>query len=710
MPRPLDEKNKNRTLGALWFIRAWTIYAIVVMIAMIVAVPIEKISQYGFHKGSLDYILKYFGLVWETQGAIVIKYYFYYLPLSIMRAPHWGHLIPFIPLTTFPIVKIILIELQPHDMTPQDAATGRKATMLDVKEWGLLDGFIFVLGKMKGKFLKMNETLSVLACAPPGTGKTSAIVVPTITENPGVCMIVHDPKPEIATMTSGYRSQDGITFTINWAAEDDYEKGIYHPSWNALSPDAVPEVGPARDLYVDSLVRVLIPEPKGSSADPHWTNSGRNALTGMVHFLVSKIERARANDYFFRRLQEGTFDTEDARLLDGYYSAMNDALADGAQQILQEGGLSAESFVPIGSWQDIPKVWIGREACIPMLVDWLTESQNAIGNDVEERKRQGDQMAAMSDTMKELFNRSVREARRYGYALRAIQEMTQLANTPDKERGSILSTAMQNIAIFKNAAVRARTSHSDIQFKDLRGMIDPRDGKMKPVTVYISVDQVHAKALSTITGIFVELMSNFLVAQKPESEYRGEKMGPFSTLFVLDEFPVLPKLEAVIQGPAIGRGQKVSYLLIAQDLGQISAGYGQDAVETLFSTTAAKIILTQNNNLSADRFAKLIGKKSQILWSSDKDHKKLVVAGNRSNRVEAVEVFDSNDLMGLDDGKQIVVMQSKPNYPIEADKPLHYKDPDVKKKVYDRGCSGPPPAPDLPPFLVERHKQLLVTL
>ncbi|MHA1549934.1 MAG: type IV secretory system conjugative DNA transfer family protein [Alphaproteobacteria bacterium] len=703
---PMSIYHRERTLAGFWYMRAWLIYGFLVGIAMVLSVPIQQFVEHGFHAGSWDYFSKYLNQVWQTEGAIVIKYYFYHLPAEIMTSPSFSHLIPFIPLSTFPFIKAALPDMVPYNLIPQTEAVGRKAKIRDIKDWGLFDGFIFVLGKFKGKYLKMDETLSVLACAPPGTGKTAGIVVPTLCENDGVCMVVHDPKPEIAEMTSGYRSKAGITFTINWAAEDDEEKGIYHPSWNALSPEAVPVAGPARDLYIDSLVKVLISDPKGSSADPHWTNSGRNALSGMVHFLVSKIERTRANDYFFDRLTQETFDTEDARLLDGYYEQMSDALASGAQQILREGNLSAENFVPVGTWQDIPKIWVGREACLPLLVDWLTEAQNAIGDEVEERKKQGDQMAAMTDAMKELFNRSVREARRYGYALRAIQEMTQLANTPDKERGSIISTAMQNISIFKNAAVRARTSHSDIHFKYLRGMIDPRDGKMKPVTVYISVDQVHAKALAPITGIFVELMSNFLISQKPESEYMGEKMGPYPTLFVLDEFPVLPRLEAVIQGPAIGRGQKVSYLLIAQDLGQISDGYGNDAVETLMSTTAAKIILTQNNFNSAEKFAKLIGKYSKMKFTSNKDHKKLLTQHDEQSIVSEA-IFDATDLMGLGMDKQVIVMQEKPNYPISADKPLFFKDEELKKKVFARGCSGPEATDPLPDFLIERHKKML---
>lgn len=134
---------------------------------------------------------------------------------------------------------------------------------------------------------------------------------------------------------------------------------------------------------------------------------------------------------------------------------------------------------------------------------------------------------------------------------------------------------------------------------------------MKPTSVYLSVNQVDARALNVITGIFVELMSAFLIANPPNFVGSdGIKSGPFPVLFVLDEFPQMPKLAAVKDGPAVGRGQKVAYLLIGQDLGQISGQYGKDDLETIITTTAAKVILAQNNEQTAERFSKMIGTKT----------------------------------------------------------------------------------------------------
>ncbi|MDR2098525.1 MAG: type IV secretory system conjugative DNA transfer family protein [Rickettsiales bacterium] len=662
--------------------------------------PLAYIAERGFELDRLSdpAIQRYFSMVIKTSGFYVLVEYY-----------NWGvgyfrgttrTIIPTIPIVVFPLIRMFLIGHNPHDKLSTPNAYSKKADEAKIKKMGVWDGFIVVLGKFKNRYLKLGETLSVLAFAPPGTGKTVGIVVPTIFECDTVSMIVNDPKPELCYLTSGYRATVGPTFIINWGREDEPDRGLYYPSWNPLSPGTIPPDGPDRDMYIDSMVNVFVQDPAGSSADPHWSKTGRNALSGFINYIVSKCERATASDYFYGRLSDGLFDANDAAILEGYYMDMNDSYAMGALTLLRDGKLTKDNFVPVGTWADIPEEWVGHEACIPLLLDWMSEAQVGIAEDIRKRKENGDQMAALADPMKEMLDNAVTEARRYGYAHRAMLELTQLANTPDKERGSILSTALTGISIFKNAAVRQRTSHSDFTFRDLRGMVDPTDGKMKPVTVYLSVNQADARALTVITGVFVELLSSYLISNPPGKvldDRTGDKVGPCATLFVLDEFPQMPKINAVLDGPAVGRGQKVSYLLIAQDLQQITAGYGADAVEILMSTTAAKILLTQNNEKTATRFSDIMGKTGipKVDYSDDTvgspfKRKEKWTAGEKP-------LYTASSIMSLAPEKQIVIMQRFPRFPIDADSPRYYKEPKLLAK------SKIPAAPPIPDWVRDRN-------
>ena len=611
--------------------------------------------------------------------------------------------LPFLSFIVPVFIFIIGMLTNPYEYMPKVFGGGRKAEYADVKKMKLFDGFCIVLGRFRGKLLKMPETLSALVVAPPGTGKTVGVVVPTILESDDLSIIVNDPKPELCYNTTGYRATKGPVFVINWGAEDEPEKGIYYPSWNPLSANCLPPLGPNRDMYIDSMVAVLVEEPKGG-ADPHWSKTGRNAMAGFLHFISSKCERARANDYFLDRLTENAFDTEDAKTLETYYADMNDVSARMALEALKAGTLTLDNYAPIGTWEGLPEQWHGHEPCISMILEWLNETQMKIAADIKRRSDEGDQMAALADPMRDLLELAVNECNRFGYSKRAMIEMNQLAGTPDKERGSILSTALSGISIFKNSAVRARTQFSDLTFRDLRGMRDPITGEMKPISVYLSVNQVDARALNVITGIFVELMSAFLIANPPNFVGSdGIKSGPFPVLFVLDEFPQMPKLAAVKDGPAVGRGQKVAYLLIGQDLGQISGQYGKDDLETIITTTAAKVILAQNNEQTAERFSKMIGTKT-IETKSTSRTEGLSFKGNPfeknvSRSLQSSNVVGASSMMSLDMLKQYVLFQGFLNRPILADSPRWYLDKKMRKK-----CAIPT-APYVPYWIVAQREE-----
>ena len=337
----------------------------------------------------------------------------------------------------------------------------------------------------------------------------------------------------------------------------------------------------------------------------------------------------------------------------------------------------------------------------------MVESQIKQAEDIKRRLEEGDQMAAMADPMRDLLDAAIEEARQYGYSQRCVTELSQLSAMPDKERGSVLSTGLGGIGIFKNSAVVARTSFSDIHFKDLRGIKDPITGEWKPIAVYLSVNQVDAKALNIISATFIDLMSSYLITNTPNFVSKSDgKMGPFPALFVLDEFPTMPKLRAVIEGPAVGRGQKVSYLLIGQDLGQISGKYGKDDLETVISTTACKVILSQNNEQTAQRFSKMIGNKTVQTSSFSKSEGFTLSKGtnpfakNVSYQLQGTSVISTTQLLSLPMLKQVVLMQGFIDRPIMADAPRYYLDKEMAAKAKI------PPSPFIPDWIVAQREDV----
>ena len=687
-----------------WSVFIWLACALAFGLSFIV----EHIWRYGWGPASEHWTNLFIRNMIMTGGLSVVAEIPYWISRTFMH-PDYACITPLFPVIAYYFLSddSLKTEFNPAGKDTYDEKTSRKANADDIKKMGrssnkegLFKGFMMVLGyfKYKGKStaLMMDETLSALCLAPPGTGKTAGVVIPTILDCDNVSMIINDPKPELKQLTSAYRATVGPVFIMNWAGQDEPDRGIYYPSWNPLSPDHVPYNPEQRDLYIDSICKVLVQD---TVQDPHWGNTGRAGLAGLIHFIVSKVERAKADDYFYSRINNGTFNADDAAVLGDYYlSMMNDPNAYAAYSLLQKGELNTMNYVHVGTWAKIPDSWRGREASLSMILDWVTSSQIEIAEQMAERRRQGDQMVMMADPMKELLLNAVEEARRFAYAHRSISELTQLANTPEKERGSILSTMQEGLAIFRNAAVRNRTSHSDFHFADLRGLKDPKDGKVKPVSVYLSVNMVDAQAVNPITAIFIELMSSYLLAHIPNTLVDDKRVGPYPVLFVLDEMPKMQKLDAVIQGPDLGRGCQVSYLIIGQDIHQIREKYGEDAASTIISTTAAKIVLRQNDPETAERFSKMIGMK-KTKKTEEKDGKKVEVPKEEP-------LYTEMDIMKLSWGKQLVVYQGWYHRPIEADQEMHFnnKTP-IQKKLHEKVMMGE--SAPLPEFLIPSHHAIM---
>jgi type IV secretion system protein VirD4 len=639
------------------------------------------------------------------------------VPLAV-----WG-LMAAIPL------MLISVKTEGLDPTPKIFGDTRWADESDIEKMSKkdligFDGNLFVVGKFKDKFIRMKETLSVLLLAPPGTGKTVAFIVPSTVLMDKSCILLNDQKPELFHMTSGHRANIGPVFQLMWSAQDMPKGGwmspeqatlinpelldrdsdgnpirdeggsyrvkpIYFPSWNPIGPASIPSAGPRRDLYIERLASVLAPDPNGG--DKFWTSKARAAMIGLVHYLVAKVELGQDTDF---------------------------------PDITEDG---------------IPEYWKGQEPSFPMLVDWFTEAQNAVDDEDGDDPMRGLFKNAVADAQK--MNAAYIKSKGIPIMARAITELTALMNSPDKTRGSILSTLDEAMSPFKNEAVRQRTCTSSFSFKELRGTPKPaakarelakvanakKEGRdynpryqadeWDPITIYISINAEDAKAFSTITGIFVDSANAYLVANGPKAiDDRGNQLGPHDFFFLLDETPTLPKLDTVMNGPAVGRSKRVSYAIVGQDFSQIETRYSKAEVETLKSTTAIKVILSQNNETAARSVSQMAGKMTYLKESYSfkegdalekfmgQKYKEIVSGENWEGR----DFIDVSFVMAMPQDKHIVLVQNFMNRPILADTPKFFLVPDLAKKVFNlRNGSGPKPAFPMPRDLMDKAAGVL---
>ena len=169
---------------------------------------------------------------------------------------------------------------------------------------------------------------------------------------------------------------------------------------------------------------------------------------------------------------------------------------------------------------------------------------------------------------------------------------------------------------------------------------------------------------------------------------------------MLDEFAKLPKIEAVMTGPDLGRSKKTMYCLVAQSAAQIGKLYSKEDQEIIYATTAIKYILPQNDKDTVNLVKEMVGpttiKRHSISRSKGGDMKEWG-KGNESTSLEKVDFIRPGDISGMKPGQHIILAQGFMNRPYFMKSVFFFKDPEMLAKVYNpRTGLGPKPAYPLP--------------
>jgi type IV secretion system protein VirD4 len=554
-----------------------------------------------------------------------------------------------------------------YDLIHGDA---RRGTLRDIREMenrkqvGIKGGNYLTLGEWQQtkEPVRLIETLSVLVLAPPGTGKTASFVVPSILETDESSFIVNDPKPELFDLTSGWRREIGHVFKIDWSATDDTRDAdpanwVFYPRFNVLSPKLLPPAGSAeRDTYLDAIANVLSPDGGGGGKNDYFEQKGRAALVGFLHYLCSKI-------------------------------------------------------VDAGNMEGLPAKWRdAQEPCIPMMIDLVNEGLRRASDENDAKKEEAAKTGGFhqGDALSDWLKAIVKECMDFGYNPRAATEITPLVSMAPNERSGILGTMDKAFLPFKNAAVQERTTSCDFVPADLRGMVDPTDGEMKPVTLYMCVNQAEAAAFATITSLVYEVLSREFLAYEPgATNKKGVTLGPYPVCFMLDEFAKLPKIEAVMTGPDLGRSKKTYYCLIAQSDSQIGKIYSKEDQQIIYATTAVKYVLPQNDEGTISLIQKMVGsttiKRSSFSKSRGADMKEWGKS-NESIALEKVDFIRPGDISAMKSGTHMLICQGFMSRPYTLKSKMFFQYPDLLAKAFNpRTKLGPRPAPPLPDFVRERR-------
>lgn len=141
-----------------------------------------------------------------------------------------------------------------------------------------------LLGQWEGRLIGRDDDRHMVTVAGSRAGKSSTVLIPNLRRYPG-SVVVLDPKGELARATAAHRARMGQRVFV---LDPFGETGVPTASHNPFS-----ELGMGKPEHVAAdaaqLADALI---VGNAKDPHWTDSAKNLVRGMVLHLLDTSPRS----------------------------------------------------------------------------------------------------------------------------------------------------------------------------------------------------------------------------------------------------------------------------------------------------------------------------------------------------------------------------------------------------------------------------------
>jgi type IV secretion system protein VirD4 len=180
---------------------------------------------------------------------------------------------------------------------------------------------------------------------------------------------------------------------------------------------------------------------------------------------------------------------------------------------------------------------------------------------------------------------------------------TRFFGTPSKELGSIISTALNALTLYRDPIVGKNTSRSDFKIADLM------DHDL-PLSLYFVTNPNDLVRMKPLARLLITRIVAGLCGNMEFDAGRGKTEHKYRLLMMLDEFPVLGKLEVFEKALAYIRGYGIKAYIITQDVQQLYQAYTN--YESILSNCGVQLAYAPNNQQTTELLSKMCGKTTVI--------------------------------------------------------------------------------------------------
>jgi type IV secretion system protein VirD4 len=277
-----------------------------------------------------------------------------------------------------------------------------------------------------------------------------------------------------------------------------------------------------------------------------------------------------------------------------------------------------------------------------------------------------------------------------------------MLNRPDEERGSVLSTAMSFLSLYRDPLIARHVSRSDLKLHDLMNA-------EKPITLYLVAREEDKDRLKPLMRLLINQLVRVLLRPKLTFE-EGLPLPPHRhrLLLMLDEFPSYGRLDVFQEALSYIAGYGIKAYLIMQDIAQLWGAYGQH--ESLISNCHIRIAYPPNKIETAKWLSEMTGQTTLVkedISTSGQRFGAILQSASRNFHEVARPLLTPDEVMRLkapeksDDGKLIVspgemLVFVAGHAVIKGTQSLYFRDPVFAERVRLPVPEATPPQPLLP--------------
>lgn len=219
----------------------------------------------------------------------------------------------------------------------------------------------------------------------------------------------------------------------------------------------------------------------------------------------------------------------------------------------------------------------------------------------------------------ELFPESVGGDKAHTFIASSAREML---NKAENEASGVVSTALTNLALYRDPVVALNTAHCDFRIHDLMN-------HDKPVNLYLVISPADIDRMRPLLRLMVDMIVRRICA-KMEFADGGSVAGyKYRLLLLLDEFTSLGKLPIMEKALAYIAGYGGKVYIIVQDITQLNAVYGKE--NALMANCHVRIAYAPNTIETAKTLSDMTGKTTVV-------EEKVSLSGSRTGHMKNASI------------------------------------------------------------------------